>query len=209
MATNERPSRLVVGLGIATVILFSANLLAMLSQRVWPQLHDALSETSEEVDAAAPEIVFEHGTPFGATVHISHPSSEHTVYRIRRDSRGEKSVDHHHAFQISPFGAEKLDLEIAALERNIEREMNRLNGEVGDVERDLDGAISLRLHVDGVEKLRAEKEDHLAGMELKLEAIAKSFEARVEMHEAAARLKEAGRVQRVVEGSPRVIVRER
>jgi len=77
LPNSERPNKVIMGLGIATVVLLSANLIAVLAQRVWPKLQDMAliqSQTqAEEVDAESET----------ATIHIqSLPHRQHTFVHV-------------------------------------------------------------------------------------------------------------------------------
>ncbi|MCZ6758564.1 MAG: MotA/TolQ/ExbB proton channel family protein [Bacteroidetes bacterium] len=115
----DRPSRLVMGLGIATIVLFSVNLLAMLSQRVWPMLQDMeLFQSETAVEEVAP-LVELHGETH----------NRHTVYSFVTNKwkrRCRKHRRHHSVFSYDVEIEHSLDSDLDRLEREIEREMNRL-----------------------------------------------------------------------------------
>jgi hypothetical protein len=207
MAQNERPNRLVMALGIATVVLFSANLLAMLSQRVWPDLHEALFASNTEAEFTAPELIMEDAIPevvigraapqilireiaprvvIGERLHVStHPSSVHSVYTILHKKH---SSDHgrHYRSRSNSTSHFSLDLDLDELESNIEREMERLNGDLRSAERDMERALSVQLEVEGLTGVLARKSLNLEALEEQLEEVSRGFEVRVREHAKAA-----------------------
>lgn len=198
MSTNERPNRLVVGLGIATIVLFSANLLAMLSQRVWPQIHDALFESEAQVEEAIPAEFIEETVPevvistvaprivIGETLHFTHPTSRHTVFRFQRRSSSHERRRHRHHYRLhTDIGnRDDLDLDLQKLERSIEREMEKLNGDMESMKTTLSRAMNFRIHLDGLENITIHKKLDLSELEEQLESIAETFEVRLRMHES-------------------------
>jgi len=188
MSTNaspDRPNRLVVALGIATVVLFSANLLSMLSQRVWPKLQDmelfGPKQATEETVTVAPRaeqhvMVFRHRkSPSTFQFHVQKKQNRR-CYRKRdfesSDGRFERS----------------LESDMDQLERDIEREMERLNGDMSVSRSDAEAPVRVRLRVLGDHSVQLdEKRLDLADLEQKIEGITRQFEVRIREHEAAAR----------------------
>ena len=236
MAQNERPNRLVMALGIATVVLFSANLLAMLSQRVWPELHEALFASNTEaeftapeliVEDAIPEIVFERAAPkivvreiaprvmVGERLHVStHPASVHSVYTILHKKH---SSDHRHHYRSRGNASSHfdLDLDLDELESSIELEMKRLNGDLRNAERDIERAMSIQMEVDGLSGVLARKSLNLEALEAQLEEVARGFEVRVREHAKAAEghqyeilLQDEAGLKEKTERKARLILRE-
>jgi hypothetical protein len=100
----DRGSRVVMILGIVTIVLFSANLLSMLSTRVWPRLQQ-LSMFNEEAPAPEAPTLHVPGTFRHTIVHFgSWPERLDKSYRLRN----------------------RLDADLERLERDIERETERL-----------------------------------------------------------------------------------
>lgn len=177
----DRPSRLVMGLGIATIVLFSVNLLAMLSQRVWPKLQDMeLFQSETAVEEVAP-LVELHGETH----------NRHTVYSFVTNKwrkRCRKHRRHHSVFSYDLEIEHSLDSDLDRLEREIEREMNRLEGELSGVRSDLEEAITLKLHIDEPNSILVHRRNiDLSEMQKQVENIARSFDVRVRIHEDAAR----------------------
>jgi len=228
MATNERPNRLVVALGIATIVLFSANLLAMLSQRVWPQLHEALFASKTQVEETVPEIEFEESIQefvieataprvvVRETLHLVHPSSRHTVYKILTETSKRKRCRTHRGHRSHTHtvlrSRDVLDLDVERLERDIEREMERLNGDLANVELDLQKAMTIHLNLDGITNNFVRQELDMSKLEANLEAASRKFEVRSREHKDVAKARMAAKLKVMekenVARRPRVIVRE-
>lgn len=177
----DRPSRLVMGLGIATIVLFSVNLLAMLSQRVWPKLQDMeLFQSETAVEEVAPLVELRGET-----------HNRHTVYSFVANKwkrRCRKHRRHHSVFSYDVEIEHSLDSDLDRLEREIEREMNRLEGELSGVRSDLEEAITLKLHIDEPNGILVHRRNiDLSEMQKQVENIARSFKVRVRIHEDAAR----------------------
>jgi hypothetical protein len=121
MSTDEtgRRQKVVMALGIATIILFSANLLTVLAKHFWP----------------------DNGLPFLTQQEVAVADSPHAVYeyRVQADRH-----DHKHKHRVvirtpsavSEIHIDQLDRDIAEmeqaarrLEREINREMARFNSE--------------------------------------------------------------------------------
>ena len=117
--TTGRRQKVVMALGIATIILFSANLLTVLAKHFWP----------------------DHGLPFLTQQEVAVAESPHAVfeYRVQADRH-----DHKHKHRVvirtpsavSEIHFDQLDRDIAdmeqaarRLEREINREMTRFNSE--------------------------------------------------------------------------------
>ena len=185
-ANPDRPNRLVVALGIATVVLFSANLLSMISHRVWPKLQDmGIVGTQQQVDEVAPQA--DSRFEFFAQRH-SPAVYEFTTSTNRRQHR---CRGHEHADVNVQVDIERsLDSDMSRLERDIEMEMERLESELRNTELNLENAISLQLHLDGENSVVFdERKLDLSEWEKKVEGITKKFEIRVLEHEAAAQTK--------------------
>ncbi|GMQ82309.1 MAG: hypothetical protein BMS9Abin05_1757 [Rhodothermia bacterium] len=178
----DRPNRLVMGLGIATVVLFSVNLLAMLSQRVWPKLQNMeLFESESAVEEVAPFVEM-HGEAQNGTAIYSF------VTRKRR-KRCSEHRRHHGVFSYDVEIGHSLDSDLDRLEREIRREMDRLNVELSSARSDLEEAVTLKLHIDEPNALLIQRRKiDLADMEKQVEKIARSFEVRVQKYEDAARV---------------------
>jgi hypothetical protein len=188
MSTNaspDRPNRLVVALGIATIVLFSANLLAMLSQRVWPKLQDLASvgpnQDVEEVATATPHaernmMVFRH-------------RQSPSVYQFHVMKKRSKRCFHGRSAESSDAVFEhSLETDMNQLERDIEREMERLNGEISGVNSEAENPVRVRLRVVGDRAVQLDENRlDLAELEKKIEGITRQFEVRIREHEAAAR----------------------
>ncbi len=177
----DRPSRLVMGLGIATIVLFSVNLLAMLSQRVWPKLQDIeLFQSETAVEEVAP-LVELHGETH----------NRHTVYSFVTNKwkrRCRKHRRHHSVFSYDVEIEHSLDSDLDRLEREIEREMNRLEVEISGARSDLEEAITLKLHIDEPNGILVHRRNiDVSEMQKQVENIARSFKVRVRIHEDAAR----------------------
>lgn len=229
MATNERPNRLVMGLGIATVILFSANLLAMLSQQVWPQLHEALFASKAQVEKIAPEVEIEEAIPkmliettaptvsVSETIHIVRPTSKHMVYRFLFDSKRRRRCRTHWNHRLHSHSIlstrDALDLDAEKLERDIEREMERLHGDMSEMDRDLEQAMTIHLDLDGLNGILVRKQLDLSNLEKELEEVSNTFRIRFQQHEAASKLQVAAKLQVMEQANdtqrPRVIVRDK
>lgn len=179
---SDRPNRLVVILGIATVVLFSANLLSMISQRVWPKLQDVAGfGSSQQVDELAPLA--------SERIHIYSSRNSPAVYTFsttsKRKHRCKKGHDH---ADVEIDIEHSLDSDMSRLEREIEFEMQRLNSELSEAEVDIENAISLKLHLGGDEAILVNGNRlDLSDLESKIEGMAKKFELRVREHEAAAK----------------------
>jgi len=228
MATNERPNRLVVALGIATVVLFSANLMAMLSQRVWPQLHEALFASKAQVEETVPEVLVEdHIGNFvidvpipevviSETIHLVHPTSRHTVYRIVTDLKKRKRCRTHRTHRSHTHtilrSRDVLDLDLERLELDIEREMERLNGDLSNAEHSFKKALTIHLKLDGMDRVLVRKNLDMSRLQNQLKLATKKFEVRIREHEAVSRDRLAAKLVAIekaeITSRPRIIVRE-
>lgn len=187
----ERPNRLVMGLGIATVVLFSVNLLAMLSQRVWPKLQDLeMFESESAVERVAPLVELHELN-----------NDRHAVYSFvtkHRKKRCHKSHDH----SVDVHFEHSIDSDLDRLEREIEIEMDRLDFDLdldlSDAKSDLKEAISLKLHVDSPNSVFIQRSMDMSELEEEMENLSRTFEVRVKKHEEAARTAyERARVRRI------------
>ncbi|TDI70961.1 MAG: hypothetical protein E2O85_02865 [Bacteroidetes bacterium] len=194
----DRPNRLVMGLGIATIVLFSLNLLAMLSQRVWPKLQDLEFFNSESAVEEVAPLVELHGES-----HVGH-----TLFTYVTKKRGRRCREHrrHHSifsYDFSHDGSSgvsfdfsfdgdsefSLDSDLDRLEREIEREMGRLELDLSDAQSDVDEAVTLKLHIDEPKAILLQlRKTSLADLEKKVAMVTRTFEIRVKQHEEAARM---------------------
>ena len=194
-STNpDRPNRLVMGLGIATIVLFSVNLLAMLSQRVWPQLQDlAIFGSQEAIEEVAPNA--------DASVEIFHRPHGKMAYsvitRIQKKKRCYRRHDHNSHVDVQVDVDRSIEMDMERLEREIEHEMQRLNSELSDATSNLEEAISLQLSIDSPNSVfvRSNKID-MSDLEEKMEAVAKKFEVRVQELESSSRTRHLVRVKK-------------
>ncbi len=216
MEQNERPSRLVMALGIATVVLFSANLLAMLSQRVWPELHEAFFASKVEAEFTAPELIVENAIPeilirriapiivieevpahviVSERLHFTtHPASVHSVYTY---SPTRHLLKHRHKrmfrhgsihLNLDKSVHNLIELDLLKLEHSIDNEMERLNGDLQKAEKEFERAMSVRFKVNGLSGVLHKKAVDLDGLEKQLEELSRSFEVRIREHSNAARV---------------------
>jgi len=150
----DRRSRIVMALGIATVILFSANLLAMVAKHFWPDLRETAlfrSETAKEEVAEVQEHVFEFHS-FADADHKRHR------YRVRRPSRiiiqkphvvsGAITLEHGKMSQKLQELRHELDLRANTirqhkLDSNLDRELLELEDRLHALQRDLNGELEL------------------------------------------------------------------
>jgi hypothetical protein len=192
-SSPDKPNRLVVALGIATIVLFSANLLSMISQRVWPKLQ-SLSGVSEQeqVDEATP--LTEH------RIWTYKRQESPRVYTLQTIKRKKKCYRRHDHSAVTDFDfdfdfdidsdvdfEEDLESDMNRLERDIEREMQRLNSELSTAKEDVErSVVRLRLNGDR-DVLVEERKLDLSELEEKIQGITREFEIRVREHEEAAR----------------------
>lgn len=120
MATKnpERREKIVMLLGIAAIILFSANLLSMLAKHFWPDYAiPLLHATKTEVVEFAPR----------PQIHILH--AQHMRHRIVFYERNISESNHEHIRW-------DIDLELERIGRELERSALQLDGELSlEVER--------------------------------------------------------------------------
>ena len=209
MATNERPSRLVMGLGIATVVLFSANLLAMLSQNVWPDLHDALFESKDTLveEVVAPELIIEESKPefiyefrspqvsVSERIHIVHPATKHMTYKIyshssdgheRNRTRYRVRSNSSSLQSATILYRDALDMDMEKLERSLEEAMENATGMLHEAEHQSDHANGMTLHLDGLNELLVLQENNLTELVENLNAQSRNFEVKVREHQSEA-----------------------
>jgi len=184
----DRPNRLVVALGIATIILFSANLLSMISQRVWPKL--------QEMAVFGGEKQAEEVAPAGELhMHVFTPRVQSKFYHFQATSKRSNRCYRRRTVtrtMVAPRSNDAVEQSIESdmdrLERDIEREMERLNTELSGTRSDLQRGVRVRLRVNGGDGVQIEQNKlDLSEMEAKIEGITKQFEVRIREHEAAAR----------------------
>ena len=122
MSTDQSPRRqkIVMALGIATIILFSANLLTVLAHHFWPESGLKVPFLSESVAEAEADAVWE------VNVHEAPHHKHHFVIRGPEVS----------SYVALEMNVDELDRDIARmerdarrLEREINRELSRLNTE--------------------------------------------------------------------------------
>jgi len=187
-STNpDRPNRLVMALGIATIVLFSVNLLAMLSQRVWPKLQDmGILGSGETVEEVVPNV--------DTRVEIYHRPHNRMAYtyitKFRKKKRCYSRHDHGN-HKVNEADIERsLELDMNRLEREIEFEMQRLNSELSDAATNLENVISLELSMDGPKSIMLRRKNiDVSELEKNVTDVARKFEVRVRAFEKAAREK--------------------
>jgi len=142
---TDRPNRLVMFLGIATIVLFSVNLMSVLANRVWPKLQHMIA-TSE---TAAPE------TPVNGYVHssvfVGRMPLGHMTFRFENRSMfKKKKCMSRHALETR----DRMDAAIDRLENDIERESDWLEVELQNAEdaqdrahAEFEEATALKLHL--------------------------------------------------------------
>jgi hypothetical protein len=179
---SDRPNRLVVALGIATIVLFSANLLSMISQRVWPKLQDlSIFGNQDRIEEVSPEME--------RRIEIYRRDSGPSVYTFQHSSKHKKHRRYVHRSQSSSDDFERsLESDMNRLEREIEQEMERLNSELSDNRTDLEQAVRLKLRLNRDNSVLVERQKvNLEKLEARISDITREFEVRVKEHEAAAR----------------------
>ncbi len=183
-ANPDRPNRLVMALGIATIVLFSVNLLAMLSQRVWPKLQDlAFFSSGETVEEVAPNV--------DTRVEIFHRPHNKMAYSYITKIRKKKRCYRSHAYRsngaLEAVIDRSLELDMNRLERKIEFEMQRLNSELSDATSSLEDAISLELSINGPKSILVRRQNlDISELEKNVAENVRKFEVRVrELEEAA------------------------
>ena len=182
MPNSERSNKVVMGLGIATVVLLSANLIAVLVQRVWPKLQDlALVQSLTQTDEIAPaaETAWDAET---VTIHIRRLPHEHTIVRLS------PKISWQHRCRAPHFETEldtRLDIDLERLERDIERETSRIERELSHAGQSLGATIALRLQKES-EVIALNRKTNLAELEEKMRQVSLEFEILVREHEAAA-----------------------
>ena len=122
----DRRSRLVMALGIAAVILFSANLLAMVAKHIWPDLRELAifgAETEAVVEVPEHTIEFHAFSEFDHKHRHSHKRTPHRII-IRRP---------HSASGTITFDSKSFEADLNRLERDMEREMALLEGKFSAV----------------------------------------------------------------------------
>lgn len=193
----DRPNRLVMGLGIATIVLFSLNLLAMLSQRVWPKLQDLEFFNSDSAVEEVAPLVEQHGeSQYRHALFAYGAKKRWRQCRKHRRHHSIFSYDFSHgsasgvSFDFSFDGDSELSLDsdLDRLEREIEREMDRLELDLSDVHSDVEEAVTLKLHIDEPKAILLQlRKTNLADLEKKVAMATRTFEIRVKQHEEAAR----------------------
>ncbi len=187
-AKPDRPNRLVMALGIATIVLFSVNLLAMLSQRVWPKLQDlAIFGSGETVEEVVPNV--------DTRVEIIHRSHNKMAFSYITKFRKKKRCYRRHEYRSQEALEEdierSLELDMNRLERQIEREMKRLNSELSDATSNLEETISLELSINGPNSILVRRKNlDMSELEENVAAVTRKFEVRVREFEEAARKKQ-------------------
>lgn len=195
-ANPDRPNRLIMGLGIATVVLLAANLISVLAQRVWPALQDLAMTQSEAQVGEIPAL-----TEL-STIHIRRLPGQHTIVRIspnlHEKFRYRKHV-HDMDFDIDlenlaldfemddfdfdfdfEFDEAGLDVDLERLEREIERETSRIERDLSSAHESLEGAI--RLQMRGKNAMIFQRHIDLADLEEKLKRITAEFSTQAEEH---------------------------
>lgn len=180
----DRRSRLVTALGIATVVLFSANLLAMITKHVWPGVSEkALFHAQDEAVAEAGDhdIEFHALSEFNHRHRHSHKRSPHRII-IRKP---------HAATGTFSFDSKSFEADLNRLERDMEREMVLLNRDFSSVASSKpfvysitkgDGDVTLKFNgefeFDGAETFADQK----AGLNHALQ-LARDLSAEIEISE--------------------------
>ena len=120
---TDRPNRVVMFLGIATIVLFSANLMSVLANRVWPRLqHMIATETS--VPEARPD------RRIRSTIVATRFPLGHMTFRFENRMKFKKKrCWNRHAFESN----DRMDAAIEQLERDIQRESDRIEIELQNV----------------------------------------------------------------------------
>ena len=119
--TSERRQKVVMALGIATIILFSANLLTVLAKHFWPEKSLPFM-TEQEVTADAP-------SHFEYKVHVFHERPrEHRKHRVI--VRTPSAVSH--------IVVDELDRDIADMEEAAARLKRELSTEIESTMRELE-----------------------------------------------------------------------
>jgi len=167
-----RRQKLVMALGIATIILFSANLLSVLVKHFWPDKAEYTLFTAERADAVetAPHAEAQFHYKFDVDVDTRHARhKKHRIVMRLSDCEGHSHDD--------ALDAEIAEMEAAAsrLQRELSRELNQWDTheiEIGDVKildltsEALDGNQIKVLIRDGVEgNVEIELEDAMREME--------------------------------------------
>lgn len=139
-----RREKIVMALGIATIILFSANLLTMVARHVWPDFRFGSLFGVEQMDAVS-EVDGEH------TVHVfvNRHGDGHEAHRFVIRLNG--ADVHYHARDSFRETADRIEselrVEMERLSRDIARQQSRMEadmatrGNVRRQERELDGAL--------------------------------------------------------------------
>ncbi len=167
-----RRQKLVMALGIATIILFSANLLSVLVKHFWPDKAEYALFTSERADAVEVAPLAETQFRYEIKVDADRRHARHKKHRIVM--RFPNHASHAHGDALD---AEIAEMEEAAsrLERELSRELDSWDTEeieFGDLEileltrESLDGN-AIRLHIkDSIEgDIEIELEDAMRNME--------------------------------------------
>ena len=118
---TERRQKIVMALGIATIILFSANLLTVLAHHFWPESGIKVPFLSEQADVAEAVVVSEGDAIWEFNVHRA-PHHKHRVivrhpHRVQTFSFNGDAVEAE-GFQIhmKEMLADELDRELAEME---------------------------------------------------------------------------------------------
>lgn len=195
MATDnsERRNRIVMALGIATIVLFSANLLTALAKQFWPEQAnftmfsatreadtDALAEWEDNCDTDIEIIV-------GRSIQYSPRRSHRFVVRLPRHRSHSHETDLDREIAEMESAARRLERELSRELRTMQTEKIRF-GAVRAIEiarESLHGQnFKIRLHEEGMEDLEATIREALSEMESDLKLSV--FELKTGIEEAEA-----------------------
>jgi len=195
---SERRQRIVMALGIATIILFSANLLTVLAHHFWPENGFNRFQTEELAVADAPIVT---------DIHVDVDVERHPFHKKRVIVRFPK----HGSIHMDELDRELADMERAArdLEREIDRELAEWNVDgihvhavqaIEAATQTVEGAeIKILMESTLEEALRtaerAAEEYEEAGMEVELRKLMEEIQVEVEskLREARERADASGR----------------
>jgi len=191
MSTDDtsRRSRLVMALGIATIILFSANLLSVLVKHFWPDKAEyALFTSSEDAEFELAPLA-EYEVRLDVDTRRAARRKHRVVMRFPKHRTHDSSDRHSHG--------DALDSEIAEMEEAAQRLARELNHELSSFQteeiafgtaralevarRTLEGQeIRVQLHKEIEADVEADLEDMMRNLEIQIEESLSNLKERTE-----------------------------